>query len=705
MNNFVWRTVTTGKYVCSYTGSDTTGDGLPGNPFKSLTKAFNTPHILTVAIANGGTGFVAGDVGATLTLATPTGGIAGTVVITSVNTETGAVNGITLTYRGAAYVAAGAKTTTGGTGSGCTITVTVSAQTAPSGDIICRGLFSDNLPAGPHTANINADYYGAAVWDGQNLYSIYGYRHNNMIFINSAVSTLYVGVGGASFGGNVGNANYVYGLAGSPAFVDNCCLYWGVVGGYMVNFAVYSRIKPNANYLVSLGSYCGAITWSENLTVYGITKTSMRKSITTGAGKGFYYRYSLFSEVAIYLDQAGTFDRCMFSADCTFWIGDNQFTPTGSTDADKLQSIVTALEGIAGTPGTDKVIITNTGATQCRFTSDTAADLFNNVTVQDYTLKLGCDAVLSTTDSLYVSGVFTYFGALKPSLNVPILADSSGVVGSWDERTATGVLSVPADNIMQLDISDTEGLSEIMTKVITINNQLIVIDGIKAMMIPKMNDRYYMEDRVMVVDTPIYRNTELALGRYIVRGASLTYGGATYNIGDIVYVSAAGTSFTAGDDTPYVLTISDPNIWNCIHVRATTVIYATVAVGGALQDGGIYLNYGNENITYQTRTIVPGESFMAVGSADSFTGTAGYLIGIVFDDTRVPAATWIPALCFDEYFNGIYGTQQVVDDDDRPASCGNPKAWVEPLKSSYTKELLNSTYFQLKVMLRRYDTV
>lgn len=702
MNNFVWRTVTPGKYVCSYTGSDTTGDGLPGNPFKSLTKAYNTTHILTVAVTAGGTGFVAEDVGAVLTLAKPTGGISGTVTITSVNTGTGAVTGVSLLYRGAAYVAAGAKSTTGGTGSGCTITVTVSAQTGPSGDIICRGLFSDNLNAGPHTANINADYYGAAVWDGQNLYSIYGYKHNSMIFINSAVSTLYVGVGGAA---GVGFANLVYGLAGSPAFVDNCCLYWGVVGGNTVNFAVYSRIKPNANYLVSFGSYCGTLTWSENLTVYGIPKTSMRKSFTTGAGKGFYYRYSLFSEVAIYLDQAGTFDRCMFAGDCTFWIGDTEFTPTGATDADKLESIVTALAGLPGVAGTDKVVITSTGATQCRYTSQTAADLFNNVTVQDYTLKPAGDAVLSTTDPLYVPGVFTYFGALKPSLNVPILANSSGVVGSWDERTATGVLSVPADNIMQLDISGTNALSEIMTKVITINNQLIVMDGIKALMVPKMDDRYYMEDRVMVVDTPIYRNTVLALGRYVVRGGSITYDSATYNIGDIVYVSAAGTSFTAADDVPYVLTISDPNIWNCIHVRATNVIYATVAVGGALQDKGIYLNYGNENITYQTRTIVPGESFMAVGSGDSFSGTSGYLIGIVFDDTRVPAATWIPALCFDDYFNGIYGTQQVVDDDTRPASCGNPKAWVEPLKSSYTKELLNRTYFQLKVMLRRYDTV
>ena len=701
MNDFVWRTVSAGKYVCSYTGSDTTGDGLPANPFKSLTKAYNSAHVLTVAVSAAGTGYTAGDI---LTLATPSGGIAARVTVTAINAGTGAVTAVTLLYRGVGYTT-GIKATTGGTGTSCTINVaTVSAQTGPSGDIICRGLFSDNL-TGAQTANINGDYYGAAVWDGQSLYSIYGFRHNNMIFINSAVSTLYVGVGGAPANSNVGKVDLAYGLAGSPAFVDNCCLYWGVIGGISINFAVYSRIKPNANYLVSLGSYCGAITWSENLTIYGTGKTSMRKAITTGPGKGFYYRYSLLSAMAIYLDQAGTFDRCMFAGDCTFWIGDTEFTPTGVTDADKLASIVTALAGLPGVAGTDKVVITSTGDTQCRYTSQTAADLFNNVTVQDYTLKPAGDAVLSTTDPLYVPGVFTYFGAMKPSLNVPILADSSGVVGSWDERTATGVLSVPADNIMQLDISDTEGLSEIMTKVITINNQLIVMDGIKALMIPKMNDRYYMEDRAMVSDTPIYKETELAVGRYIVRGASLTYGGATYNIGDIVYVSATGTSFSAADMVPYLLAVSDPNIWNCIHVRATNVIYATVAVGGALQDGGIYLNYGNENITYQTRTIVPGESFMAVGSADSFTGSAGYLIGIVFDDTRVPAAKWIPALCFDDYFNGIYGTQQVVDDDGRPASCGNPKAWVEPLKSSYTKELLNRTYFQLKVMLRRYDTV
>ena len=59
-------------------------------------------------------------------------------------------------------------------------------------------------------------------------------------------------------------------------------------------------------------------------------------------------------------------------------------------------------------------------------------------------------------------------------------------------------------------------------------------------------------------------------------------------------------------------------------------IYATVGGRRRPSVGGVYLNYGNENITYRTRTIVPGESFMAENSVDSFSGTTGYLIGNCF---------------------------------------------------------------------------
>jgi hypothetical protein len=232
MNAYVWRTINAGaRYVCSYTGSDITGDGLATNPFASLTKAFYASHILTVNLtgASGGTGYTVNDV---LTLATPSGGIAGQVKVSTVNA--GVVTAVTLLYRGVGYTT-GVKATTGGPGANCTINVATVATT--NCDILCRGLFSDNL-TGAHSNYISADYYGAAVWDGQNLYNLYAFRHNNMIFLNSGSVAGYVGVGGAVNSANMGHPLGVIGLKGSPAFVDNCVLYWGVVGGESISYAV-----------------------------------------------------------------------------------------------------------------------------------------------------------------------------------------------------------------------------------------------------------------------------------------------------------------------------------------------------------------------------------------------------------------------------------------------------------------------------------
>lgn len=687
MNAYVWRTINAAaRYVCSYSGSDITGDGLATNPFASLTRAFYASHILTVNLtgASGGTGYTVNDV---LTLDTPSGGIAAQVKVSKVNA--GVVTAVTLLYRGVGYTT-GVKTTTGGTGANCTINVETVATT--NCDILCRGLFSDDL-TGTHNNYISADYYGAAVWDGNNLYNLYAFRHNNMIFLNSGSVAGYVGVGNANSHYNVGYAGIIGGLSGSPAFVDKCVLYWGVVGGNAINYAVYSRIIPNATYLVSLGSY----TLNRQLTVYGIPKASMRKSITTATVKGANMKYSLLSATAIYLDQFGTFDTCLFAGDCTFWETDTEFTPTGATDADKMASIVAKV----ATLGATKIILTN-----CRYTSQTATSLFNNVTLQDYTLKIGCDAVLDSDDPDYVVGVFTYFGAMKPALNIPIMDDSSGVPGTWDENTCTGCLSISAGNIIQIDEGSPNVLSEIYSKVVVINNKAMILDGIKSLMIPKLNNNYYLEDRVMIDTTKIYQSTNLAIGRYKVCAYSLNYGGSIYYVGDTVYVSGTGTSFTDFDgNTAYLLEILDPNFYNPVHVRMTRAIYSTVAVGGALQSGGVYLNYGNESITYKGRTIVTGESFVAENAIDTFSGTAGYLIGIVFDDTRVPAAEWIPALAFDDYFNGISGAAQVYDNDSRPAGSGNPKSYVSPLEGTYSKQLMSYTYLQFKIMLREYDII
>lgn len=510
--------------------------------------------------------------------------------------------------------------------------------------IICRGIFNDNL-IGAHNSQINADYFGAAIWDGQGTNNIYAFYHQNMIFINSGPAAGYVGVGTAVYATGVGGANYVGGLAGSPALVYNCQLYWAIVGGNAsVKYVVYASIPASTNFLVSLGSF----TQNQNITIHGIPKASMRKSITTASVKGPNLLYSLISETAIYLDQYGTFTKCMFAADCTFWETNTEFIPTGATDADKMASIVAKV----ATLGTVKLVLTD-----CKYTSETAADLFNNAAKLDFTLKPGCDAI----EDLDAYNGITYYGALKPALNVPIMDDSSGVAGTWDENTCTGDITV-SSNAINFNAAGTNALSEIYSKVVAINPQTTVLDGLKALFLPVFNQKLYMDDRILVDNTHITAGATLAIGQYIVKLHAIVYGAATINIDEILVVTSAGTSFSfeGGDTTAYVLAINDPNVWNPVYVRQQNVIYATVAVGGALQSGGVYLNYGNENITYRTRTIAPGESFLAVNSSDTFSGTAGYLIGIVFNDSRVPVTEWMPLL---SYMNGIGigGTLTPVD--------------------------------------------
>ena len=100
-----------------------------------------------------------------------------------------------------------------------TLTKAFTANTTAPTTIVCRGYFSEDL-TGNHGCAIKGDYFGAAVFDGQDRYMLYGFGHSNMIIKNipalvSPASPLLAGVGRANNASNVGNANNVYGVAGS----------------------------------------------------------------------------------------------------------------------------------------------------------------------------------------------------------------------------------------------------------------------------------------------------------------------------------------------------------------------------------------------------------------------------------------------------------------------------------------------------------
>ena len=579
------------------------------------------------------------------------------------------------------------------------------------GTIVCRGIFNDNptkaswvssVPYYGNNASIVGDYYGAAIWDGQNTEFLYGYFMSRMIVLNSTSSGGFVGLGAASGAGDVGNVYRVSGLAGSPALIDNSVAYWGVLGGTSaVSKVVFSRMKKNINYLVSLGGIDPATM--ENNTYHDADKSIVTKRFTSGYCE---IRYGLFTKFAIYLNQAITFNMCMFNSECTFWVDNTQFVPTGAVDAAKMQSLVDKVTSMTGS----KIVLID-----CKYTSQVSEAIYNNHLKLDFSLKTTSDAG---------SGTF-YYGAIKPAINVGIFNVSDGIVACWDNRTAVGDIVI-ANNSINIDNSPPySAVSSIISKIVTINTDLMILDEFKALFKPIFNQNYYLGDKKMVSDTKIYAGTILSVGRYIVVGGTIQYGTEGVNENNTVNVTATGTTFSSTGGEVYLLEIIDPNIYNPVHVRVSPFIYGVISaneigVGAALKAGVTYLNIGANNITLNTglpseRILVPEESFIAE-AGNTWTATAGYQMGIMFDDDPVvgnrivPSAPWMSALSFDSFFNYTNNGNQVYDTEDdtihggkRLMSSGNPKAYKSPYVGVYANQYLNKTYMQFKIILRKWN--
>ena len=717
MEAYIWRTTGGSKYACSYTGSDLYGTGTATNPFKTLTAAY---------------------------------------------------------WYG----------TAGGT-------------------IICRGIFNDNptkaawvtsIPYYGNNASIVGDYYGAAVWDGQNTEFLYGYFMARMIVLNSTSVGGFVGLGGASGADRVGGASVVCGLAGSPALIDNCVAYWGVLGGTSaVSGVVFSNMKRTATELLSLGMNSGNTL--VNNTYHNALKVDTRRCFTYNRG---IIGWSLFTQFCVYLDQPITIQYSLFNSECTFWyargevngvavvaggtgylanqiltlqgseggvnatvtvntvdangtiltlkavttkgtlntygvksttggtgagaqinvtalsnIVDAQFTPTGVDDTAKMQSIVNKTLTL-GTSGTT--------FTSCKYTSQLASDIYNNLAKLDYTVKPASDA--SFTQSLAVDPSKYYYGALKPSINVPIITNSDGVAACWDSTTATGDIVV-IDNTIRIDnASPYQQVSTILSKIVTLDPTTAVYDEIKAMHIPIFNQGYYLGDKNRILSTKIYAGTTLSVGRYIVRSAKIKYGIDDINIGDVVSVTSAGTTFSdINGNTGYLLEIRDPNVWNPVYVRMAPFAYGilsadTEGVGAALKAGVTYLNIGSENVTINPglpsqRILVPHESFIAqIGN--TWSARSEYQLGIIFDDDPivgnriVPSGEWIPAMNYTSFFNRKDGLNQLysAQDDEvnggkRLLGSGTPESYA--ISGGYNYTYIDKMYVQFKLILRTWD--
>ena len=419
------------------------------------------------------------------------------------------------------------------------------------------------------------------------------------------------------------------------------------------------------------------------------------------------------------------YDSCLFTADSNWFylVSDNgsgeivQFRLNGSTSEERQQSLIRKLETeyeSRGIATANRFIPT---FTNCIFSDQTSEDIFNNPELQDFTLKVITNGSLSLDNNDAVLSDTDYIGAMPPGLNIPIFANSNGRASCWDNNTISGCLQLsPVENSDLAVISvnpNVNGSGEILSKVITIDTSKLQLNGIFSAFTHQFNT----DNRLYLNNVPYFGDTysqgeKLPTGRYQVRGAITYKENVVENA--VIVVSEENTSFTAISNEAIAVQIIDPNVYDVVFVRCRAAIYQRVNANGSLQKGATYINDGNSNITYRSRTIVPGESFVAVNNTDSFSASvSNYSIGILFDDTRVPIESpWVPAQLFGEYYVSKIGGVIQEDNDGVPLGSGNPLCYrpfsgantgdVEGYSDKLNKNIINQNFVQFAIRAVKY---
>lgn len=578
--------------------------------------------------------------------------------------------------------------------------------------IVCRGLFIEQMSNGNHSTAINGDYLGAATFDGQGQYLIYGFTHNKMVIKNVpnaagdetvwSRSLSLAGVGRAYSELHVGFADYVGGVSGSSVCLHKTALYLGCIGGSSsVNKVVYDSPVHNSEYLLQLGGYTGA-RFLNNSTVYGVPNIADRAK----SQYGNTLINTLFGQFAMIGNEKvkKTYELCVFAADVTWWwlTADkgNSGTPeqlvlTGTTSEEREQSLLAQLSSKGLSASLMPVF------KDCVFSSQTSDEIFNDAANGDLTLKPGCDADWQNAKN-------SYCGALPPALHIPVMLDSAGYAATWDERSASGCLVVESvDNVpcIALDTDSPSENGEIHSKIVVINPAQVQLNSVWADIESKMGfygARLWKED---ILGDEYSAGDTLPVGHYIVKdGAGIVYGEESIGTGEGVFITESGTTFSQiQEGSPSTLIeVIDPSMMDAVYCRCRTAVYARVGVDDDLQLGATYLNDSNSDIVYHNRTIVPGESFVCMWNNEKFSCSSDptVTIAVMFDDTRVPGSEWIPAATMADYYVGKNGGAIVDDDYGIPLSSGNVRSYAQSLN----KSTIDRRYVQFCIKVKRYGT-
>lgn len=586
--------------------------------------------------------------------------------------------------------------------------------------IVCRGRFSEMLADGNHACEIRGDYYGAATFDGAGYYVLYGFTHNNLIIQNTGVGTYdlavysgsvaLAGVGRANHASAVGNAYHVYGVAGASVLMDRCGLYFGCIGGTTaVKYVGVSRPRRNESYRIWIGGYNTGVVIGHS-TVYGCVIEDRAKNLA-GANYTKTCASTVFANFAMIAnDVKVNYSSCLFAADARWYYLTGahggtgtviELPLTGETSAERQASLIEQLNAKYEEYGVAEASRYIPLFTNCIFSNQTSDEIFNNPENQDFTLREGSDAIIN--DSVYL-------GAFPPALNVPILDDSTGVVGSWDELSASGCITV-ADNAICLDETSVSMSGEILSKIVKINPAVYQLNGIYSAFMSKFTDYFAYLNKNDVMGTERYSAGDiLPIGRYKVKGAVI-YQDVNFANNAIIVVSVEGTTFSDDNYVSTLIPIEQPNIQDVIYCRCRSTIYVKIKSTDSLQRGATYLNFGTKNITYHGRVYSAGESFVALNDTETFVCTEDedYEIGIMFDDTRVPSSEWVPAQNFGEYFVMKQSGAIRLDNDGVPISSGNYLSFQTTANGGYydqlRKTIINQTYVQFAIFVTKYDHI
>lgn len=565
--------------------------------------------------------------------------------------------------------------------------------------IVCRGVFSEDLAdAKDDNRIIYADYLGGAFFDGKEKFLIAS-RQKHIIIrdccnvsydlnISSGDSYTHVGVRGVSNG---------YGR--SPSF-SSIIINSPITNNIMIQQKEEVDIKPKLVISPKVNPLCDKYSFRLPKGNNGIFTTLFDLPISIQLCDTYYKGHDityLFSKVDNYINRQENYIGSLFDRDCNWYYQDSAKVDhkieLGDSYGEERLNLILAAMDEWNVPASSRPTFTD-----CIFSNQDAYELFNDPDNYDFTLKLTSDAVLPNGG---------YIGAMPPAIHVPILTDSTGRAETWDETTASGVVSIQNNEICY-DPTLEESRGEILSKVLTLDTSKLSLSAIYAICFNNwaaqniaISEEAYLGDTYTTADT-------LPIGKYVVRGNGVIYTNSNYYNGDIVTVSEDGTTFAVEEGQSATLqAVIEPNIENVCYVRTAPTAYAYIKASEGLQRGGTYLNNGNKNIVYRGRVIVPKESFVAVNDTDTFScdGDADYKIAIIFDDTRVPSQEWFSSLLFGESF--VWKNKGVVkvDAEGNSISSGNPLSYTNKANGGYsdllTKTPINQQYVQFRISVSK----